>query len=607
MVTWEVSKNGVPVDIPKTTNTVERTGLHSVLSLYESYRVIVVTAPPGYGKTTTIAQFVERYHIPAAWQTIEDRDRDLPSLHLHSLQSLRSVAPGIDQLFEPDLNSHECAVQITRYLKDHLSQHVLYVLDDLQLLVNSAQAEAWLQSLVTLLPPTCHLVLISRTVPDLPVAELIAKRAIIAIGPAQLRFNEDEALRFARNIESEIPDEQIRQRVQQLEGWPAGVAIALQPLAEEVEAQLFDGHQGPEALFALLAEIMLHRQSPMLRDFLLSVSVLTHITPEKCSKILSLTNAEDLLGTLVQRGLFVTQAAGGYVFHRLFRSFLQVQLKELFPDRFSQLHLQAGNWYWSQGEIDTAFEHYIAANAVEQACQVVERAHMAYFSQGRVETLLLWRTMLGEDAWRTPYLIYKCAIIYTDRYLYTDAEAELDLAERLFIETSDDVGLADVRLQRIVILLHRGRHQQVIDRVGTLLDNASLPERITARAKQCLAASYRAIGDTENAIRLLADVLPIYQGNQDLYALSTVLQDMEVAYTLQGNLEKASHCLQQVVSLRRQLRRPDALALALNNLGYHYHQRRNYRDAINSLEEGLKIIEQTVSPRTRSYLLWSSG
>jgi LuxR family transcriptional regulator, maltose regulon positive regulatory protein len=602
-----VRGNNLQADIPGTSHTVERAAILNALSSFQSYRVILVTAPPGYGKTTAVAQFVTHYRIPTAWQTIEDRDRDLPNLQRHSLQSLRSIAPGIDHLFEPELTSHECAARISSYLKDHLAQHSLYVLDDLQLLVNSPHTEVWLQSLVTLLPPKCHLALISRTVPDLPLAELIAKRAIIAIGQSQLRFSDEEALLLAKKMGSEITAEQTRQRVRQLEGWPAGLAVALQPLPDEVELRLFNGQQGPEALFAKLAEMMLQKQSPVLRNFLLSVSVLSHVTPEKCSKILDLKNSEDLPAMLVERGLFVTRVAGGFVFHRLFRGFLQTQLRQLFPDRFLQLHLRAGDWFWSQGELDTAFEHYLTAGAVEKACQIVERAHMAYFSQGKVETLLLWRSMLGDDAVRTPYLIYKCAIIFTDRYRYAEAEAELQLVENLFTAANDVTGLADVRLQRIIILLRRGKYRQVIEQVTPLLENPSLPERITARAKQCLAVSYRAMGDTQQSVRLLEEVLPVYENNQDLYALSTVLQDMEVAYTLQGDLENASRCLQQVVWLRRQLRRPEALALALNNLGYHYHQRRNYREAVSNLEEGLKIIGQTVNRRVESYLLWSLG
>lgn len=594
-------------DIPRTLNTVERSALHEMLSGFESQRLILVTAPPGYGKTTVIAQFIDKYNIPVAWHTIEDRDRDLPNLQLHSLRALRSIVPGIDQVTEPFASPREFATHITSYVRDSVDEHFLYVLDDLHLIVGSAQAESWLQALVELLPPMCHLVLISRTLPDLPLAELIAKRAIIAIGQNHLRFTPHEASTLAHNLGSTISPDVIDQRVRQLEGWPAGVVMALQPLPDEIELSMSNGAQGPEALFYTLAGLMLQKQSPVLRDFLLASSVLARLTPELCSTVLDITNSQSALSLTASRGLFVTQVTGGLTYHRLFRSFLQMQLKRLYPDRFVILHTRAAEWFNDHGDIDSAFEHYMAAEKIDEALAIIERAHMAYFNQGKVETLLGWRSMLGEYAERVPYLIYKCAIIYTDRYMYDDAEAELEIAERMFTRMGDSVGLADVRIQYILIIMRHGEYAAAARNLELLLADTTLPERIIARAKHMLAVSYMALGETETALLLLSEVVPIYERSQDLLAMSNALHDMEVAYTQQGDMENASRCLQRVVSLCRRMQRPDALALALNNLGYHYHQRRNYEEGIRALDEGLQIISQTNNRRAESYLLWSLG
>lgn len=599
--------SSIQLDIPRTVNTIERSVLNSFLSGFRGYRVLLVTAPPGYGKTTAVAQFAEREQLPTAWHTIEERDRDLPNLQQHTLQALSTVIPGIRQREDEDLSPHECAEIIAGHIRDSATDHFLLVLDDLHLLSGAAQIELWLRALVELLPSKCHLVLISRTVPDLPLAELIAKRQIAAIGQSQLRFTDEEALALARNYGSAVSDDQIRQRVRHLEGWPAGLSMALQPLPNEIELQLARGQQGPEALFFMLAELMLQKQPPVLRDFLLASSVLPRLTPELCSRILSFANSDDALEWTSSRGLFVTQVAGGYVYHRLFRQFLQDTLKHTNPGRYIELHAKAGNWFRDNGDIEAAFEHYVAANMIPQALALAEHMHMAYFSQGKVETLLHWRSMLGSHAERIPYLLYKCAIIYTDRYLYAEAEAELAVTQRAFERSGDVFGLADVELLHMLILRRRGEHHEIIERASALLARAELPDRITTRAKHYLALSHLALGDIETAITLLEAMLPFYHHQQDLYTLSLVLQDLEVAYSKQGDLDSASRCLQQVVSIRRQLRRPDALALALNNLGYHYHQRHNYKEALRTIEEGLRVVVQTSNRRAESYLLWTMG
>lgn len=596
-------------DIPHAVNTIERSAIDAVLNTYQTYRVILVTAPAGYGKTTAVAQFVRQANVLTVWHSIEERDRDLSNLQFHIVRALSTIAPGIEHVLDPALTPRECAIAITNYLRDQVDAHFLLVLDDLHVIAGALHTEAWLQALVELLPSRCHLVLIGRTIPDLPLAELIAKGAITAIGQDKLRFSEDEAAAFARVSGGRVTQTQVKQRVAQLEGWPAGVAMALQPLPKEVEMRILGGQQGqgPEALFYTLADIMLQKQTPVLRDFLLASSVLTRLTPELCVKILNLPQSLNSLGMILNRGLFVTQVAGGFIYHRLFRSFLQTQLRHKNPELYTELHGRAGDWYRDQGDIETAFEHYIAAGLIDDALMIVENAHMAYFSQGKVETLLMWRSKLGESANRIPYLLYKCSIIYTERYLYGEAEEELALASAAFERSPDLIGLADVELQLLMIMGRRGEFQQVIAKVEALLEQDALPDRIIARAKHQLALSYLELGDTARAIGLLEVVLPTFQENQDLHALSNVLQDMEVAYTKRGDFDSASQCLQQVVSIKRQLRRPDALALALNNLGYHYHQRHHYKEAIATLEEGLGLVEQTADHRVESYLLWTLG
>jgi tetratricopeptide (TPR) repeat protein len=83
--------------------------------------------------------------------------------------------------------------------------------------------------------------------------------------------------------------------------------------------------------------------------------------------------------------------------------------------------------------------------------------------------------------------------------------------------------------------------------------------------------------------------------------------DLEIAYRQLGRLEDAAACLQEVVAIRRALKSTDALAQALNNLGYHYHQCGDYVQAHATFQEGLSVIARAQSHRTESYLLWSLG
>lgn len=196
-------------------------------------------------------------------------------------------------------------------------------------------------------------------------------------------------------------------------------------------------------------------------------------------------------------------------------------------------------------------------------------------------------------------------MIHTDRYLLDVAHAELEIARNVFSEKHDQSGLADVTLQQALIQLRTGQPAEVMKSVSSIASNPKLPPMIVARAQHLLALAQLELGQITDAVPQLEQAQLTYQHRGDRFALSAVLQDLYIAYLKQGNIEQSNQCLQELVALRRKLNSPGALALALNSLGYHYHQRGYYDDAQKTFSEGLEIINATPDPRAEAYLLWS--
>jgi LuxR family transcriptional regulator, maltose regulon positive regulatory protein len=599
--------NGENTDIPVYGFVAERQALKDALTGISRHRITIISAPPGYGKTTAVAHFVRETSIPAAWHSIQERERDLAALHLHSLQALEFIAPGISIAAASISSPDECAQYITNYLRDSASQRSIYVIDDLHLISASPQAERWLRTLVRHLPSTCHLVLISRTLPDLPIAELIAKGDVLAIGQEQLKFSTEDAWAFAEQVGANLSDEALRERIHQLEGWPVGVAITVRPLPSDFQVGFLRGKDGPEALFNTLANQLLNSLPPVLSDFLLTSSVVSQVTPEICHNVLNLPHSTGIMSDVVRRNLFASQISGGLMLHRLFRNFLQQRLEASDPERYVQLHNQAGDWYRDQNQDDEAFQHYITARRMSEALSIVGRTHRAYFQQGNVEMLLRWRSLLGDHALELPQFIYTCAMILTDRYLYDDALRELELAEAGFEAHSDRVWVCEVKLQRAMIHIWQGNHRVARAQALPISQDHTLPDIIVSRARHMLALVDLTTGKIKQAIDHLEAILPIFERTNDTFYVSGVLQDLALAYTSAGQLDGASHCLQRLVAIRRTLGQPNALALALNNLGDHYHQIGDYELALRTLEEGLEVISETNNQRAESYLRWTMG
>jgi ATP/maltotriose-dependent transcriptional regulator MalT/DNA-binding SARP family transcriptional activator len=593
--------------IPQLASVILRPQLLNKLQLSKQHKVTLLCAPPGYGKTTIVSQFVRSLPYPVAWHTVEERERDAPNLHVRSIEALSSVVPGIQAL---DTTSTylpgELATIITNYLRKTVDNDIFYVLDDLHLLSGATAAEAWLRTLVSTLPPKCHLILVSRTLPELPLTEMIARREVLAIGQDALRFSADEVNAMAQQVFGvNLPEPDVSRLVERLEGWPAGVVLALQPLPTELARSMLSGGDGPEALFEALATMMLDAQPPGLRDFLLASSTLARLTPELITGMLQLQNSEEWLAEAQNRNLFVSKVAGGLVYHRLFRDFLQRQLARQNPPLFISLHARAAHWFERKNQIDEAFDHYMTAKLADDANRMIDGVVHAYFIQGKVETLFQWNSSLKSASVFNPRLMYLCAGIQIDRYQYESAETELERVETIYNKQKDDAGLTNVRLHRARIDLQRGQFGRVVDQMNRLL---ALPlDQWNARGSVLRTLGYACLklGLIDDAITHLEAAQPFYRANGEQLSLSNLLMDTEIAYRSAGRMEDAAACLQEVVAIRRSLGSLSALAFALNNLGFHYHQYGDYLQAHTTLQEGLSVLARVQDKRAESYLLWS--
>src|SRR5215813_1665549 len=112
---------------------IERPRLLAKLRDVLQYKLTLVSAPPGYGKTTITAQFAHQAPSTVAWHTVEERERDIPNLYAHCLGALSQVDPKIESLsLRSGLAPSELAALVADHLRDNVSGEIIYVMDDVQ-------------------------------------------------------------------------------------------------------------------------------------------------------------------------------------------------------------------------------------------------------------------------------------------------------------------------------------------------------------------------------------------------------------------------------------------------------------------------------------------
>src|ERR671917_211258 len=178
-----------------------RRGLLELLRNALDFKVSVLSAPTGYGKTTLLAHWrqVEEAELPFAWVSLDEQDNDLIRLWRHIVESLRQVLPeedfGADVLVGLSaVGQGFVGITLPTLINDlaELPHRVVLVLDDYQFVTEEDSHES-VAFFVEHVPENVHLVISSRTDPPLPLGRLRARGESSEIRSEELVFSKDEA------------------------------------------------------------------------------------------------------------------------------------------------------------------------------------------------------------------------------------------------------------------------------------------------------------------------------------------------------------------------------------------------------------------------------
>lgn len=587
---------------------IDRPRLLEKLKLSIHHKITLVIAPPGYGKTTSISQFVHQTSLPVICHSIEESEQDFPNLLKHSLDALSSIFPELTHLiFSPKLSEGEVAHQLTNSIRAESKSDFIYILDDVHHLIKSPAAKVWLRSFIANMPSNCHLVLVGRSLPPLPVNEMLARREIFAIGQEELSFNFQEVHALVEKLGSTLSDKQIEKIYSRMMGWPVGTLLALQPLSPHLENLLFEGKRSAEGLFDALAEELIKTLPVQLQTFLLRSSTLLRMNPNLCQSALGLTSSLEYLNEALGRNLFITRMPGGMTYHSLFRDFLQQRFRLQNRADFLQYHLNAGQWFENENRLEEAFEHFIAAEQWDQAASIAERSAHIYIAQGKTETLLYWNDQLAGIDVHVPRLHHMCAMLRINRYEYDLADKDLRQGTEEYRAQNNKTGLIQITLLQATLDNQRGNFQTAIAVAEPFSIDLTIPPNLRGYALAIIGTAELYLCHLDTAVALLETALPLYRDTGDIFALSQLLMTLELAYLRLGRFTDMARCLQEILGIRNDFGEMTGIAMALNNLGYQYLLLGDYRQALETLNTGLQSVSHASNNRTEGHLLWTLG
>ena len=492
-----------------------------VVSLLEGSRatpIVCLSAGPGWGKTTLLAQWRSSSRRPFAWVSVDEHDNDPIVLLTYVAAALDRVSPldpsVFDALASPGVSVEATVVPRLGAALTEVSEPVVVALDDLHALDSPASLDA-IEALTHHVPEGSQIALSARGGPVLPLAAPRARGLVLEIGPDDLRMDEAEAGQLLSAAGLDLPDDRVAELTEQTEGWSAGLYLAALSLrARGRKSKGATTFSGSDRLVSdyLRSELLAHLSADD-RRFLTRTAVAERMSGPLCDAILEESNSAAVLDSLARSNLFLVPLDANrewYRYHHLFQELLRFELARAEPDLAPSLLARASAWCEANGQPEAAVAYAQEAGDVDRMARLVERFGLPIYQGGRGATAERWLDWLEAQGAldRNAAIAVLGALLATARGRPAQAERWAEAAERATYDGTLPDGSPSI--DSWLALLRAQRCQRGVKKMG---EDAEFAARTLARASPfrphavgLVAISRLLAGEIAQADDLFSDV-----------------------------------------------------------------------------------------------------
>lgn len=388
----EVAARAVRAATPRP-GTVERPGLVDRLVHAGPDAIVLLAAPAGYGKTTTLALWDAADPRPFAWVHLDPTDEDPVHFFRHLGAALDSVHPlsseeragwsGPGRLVERHLVPATEAALAAR-------APCVVVLDDVHLLRSPGAADS-LEHLSRAIPPGCVLALAGRSLPGRLTTRARMSGRACEVDATDLALSGDEATELLRRGGLTLDQSSIDTLVRRTEGWAGGLHLASLALAGRSDGvEAFTGRNRLVADY--LVEELLLGLDPALVDLLEHSALLDRMNGPLLDEVLERSDSARVLHDLERSGNLLLvpldDERDWYRYHHLFAEILRQRAERRDPDRCRQIRRRACAEFSEHGDLDAAIGLAVAAGDGDHAADLAITDLLETVQESRFERLL---------------------------------------------------------------------------------------------------------------------------------------------------------------------------------------------------------------------------
>ncbi len=592
--------------------------LESLNALLDN-KLLLLSAPAGYGKTSLMIDLAHNVKMPVCWLSLDLLDRDPQRFIAYLIASLAEQFPSVGEYSRIQLNrlksieqdAESLLVTLTNEIYDHVDGDFLFIIDDYHLLDDVPVISSLLNRFLELVVENCHVVLSSRTLPLLDdVTIMVAREQVAGLDHSDLAFmpREIQAL-FAQNYHQHISDETAQKIIEETDGWITGMVLSNSPEMKRVS--------GVDT-FSYLGQQVLDQQPPHIREFLMRTSLSDEFNSEFCDLVLTplhsgSNNWLELMSFILEKNLFVLPLGsdGRWLrYHPLFREFLQSRLKEERPQEVQPILERMVQCYEKMGEWEKAYFTCMQLNDPDALADVIERAGTPMLQTALV-TLEGWINSLPPALTKNrPGLISLRGPILAMKGNLRESNELLDKAVSTYRKNHDAEGLILALIRRANTLRFEGDYTASLKDIEEALHLAESELSFQPHYAEALRLKglnlYR-LGESRHAVESLEHSLSLFSALNETARIPTLLMETGMVHGAVGDIDSARRSYQNALKIREAEKNLYSQSEILNNLAVLYHQIGEYELASETFETGLVCARKSRNYRAESLILAGLG
>lgn len=426
---------------PAGINIVHRSTLFERLNSGLSRKLIIVSAPAGYGKTTLISDWLNQNKIPAAWLSLDCGDNDPATFLSYLIKGIQSIHLEFGQSALKLINSpnspsvESIASLLINDLLD-IVKNFLLVLDDFHL-IRSAEVLKVVSWFLEHIPGNIHIVILTRSDPALSLSRFRSQHQLVEIRSSDLGFSaNDISILFNKKLKIKLSNDDAYSLETKTEGWIAGLQLAALSMQgrEDLTEFIKDLKGDNRYIMDYLMDEVLKIQTDEIKDFLIKTSVLEQMSAPLCNALLKREDSQQVLESLEQNNMFIIPLDANrtwYRYHHLFADLLKQRFLQFDKGKIEDIHNRASGWFEENAMHELAIDHALEIRNYEQSIQILDRIVERLWEAGHHSAILRYGNLLPDEVIKGnhEFALYYSWILITAGQA-AESEKYLDYAQK---------------------------------------------------------------------------------------------------------------------------------------------------------------------------------